>query len=80
MGCRQTVLWGRTLHGHRIDVISVKFMHSSFQAKKLRARGMEFLNVPDTYYDQLRERLKTSGVTVKENISEVGATYNTAFL
>ena len=38
---------------------------------------MEFLNVPDTYYDQLRERLKTSGVTVKENISEVGATWST---
>ncbi|XP_020825969.1 4-hydroxyphenylpyruvate dioxygenase isoform X1 [Phascolarctos cinereus] len=34
----------------------------------LRARGMEFLNVPSTYYKQLRERLKSAKIQVKENM------------
>jgi 4-hydroxyphenylpyruvate dioxygenase len=38
---------------------------------KLRARGMQFLQVPDKYYDNLRERLKTSAVKVKEDISKL---------
>ena len=32
---------------------------------------MEFLDIPDKYYDNLRERLKTAKITVKEDISEV---------
>lgn len=34
--------------------------------QNLRARGVEFLRVPDTYYDQLRENLKSAKITVKE--------------
>lgn len=37
--------------------------------KNLRARGMEFLHVPDSYYDMLREKLKTSGTKILEDIS-----------
>ncbi|KAK5645405.1 hypothetical protein RI129_006705 [Pyrocoelia pectoralis] len=37
--------------------------------KNLRARGVEFLKVPDTYYDMIRERLKHSKVKVAEDIS-----------
>lgn len=37
--------------------------------ENLRARGMHFLSVPDTYYDQLRERLKSSGVKIKEDMN-----------
>lgn len=36
--------------------------------KKLRERGMEFLRVPDTYYTQLREKLKESPVKIKEDL------------
>ena len=35
----------------------------------LRYRGTEFLNIPDTYYNELRKRLKHSKVRVKEDIS-----------
>jgi 4-hydroxyphenylpyruvate dioxygenase len=31
----------------------------------LRARGMGFLNIPDTYYDQLRKRLANSPVKAR---------------
>ena len=39
--------------------------------KNMRARGQMFLEVPDKYYDNLRERLKTSPITIKEDISEL---------
>lgn len=34
----------------------------------LRARGMQFLRTPDKYYNNLRERLKTAPIKVKEDI------------
>eukprot|EP01083_Nonionella_stella_P098458 276899_1 len=34
----------------------------------MKNRGQEFLTIPDTYYDNLRERLKDSHVKVKESI------------
>ncbi|CAJ0942569.1 unnamed protein product, partial [Mesorhabditis belari] len=37
--------------------------------RALRARGLEFLSIPDTYYDNLRERLKHSRTKVTEDLS-----------
>uniref|UniRef100_A0A7N6B9X4 4-hydroxyphenylpyruvate dioxygenase n=1 Tax=Anabas testudineus TaxID=64144 RepID=A0A7N6B9X4_ANATE len=37
----------------------------------LRARGMEFLSAPDTYYKTLREKLKTAKITVKEDLDRL---------
>lgn len=34
----------------------------------LRSRGMEFLSAPDTYYDSLRQKLKTAKIKVKEDL------------
>lgn len=34
----------------------------------LKARGMEFLTVPDSYYKHLKEKLKESKVKIKENL------------
>jgi 4-hydroxyphenylpyruvate dioxygenase len=34
----------------------------------LRERGLEFLSIPDAYYDQLRERLKTAPIKVAEDM------------
>uniref|UniRef100_A0A3Q1EHQ3 4-hydroxyphenylpyruvate dioxygenase n=1 Tax=Acanthochromis polyacanthus TaxID=80966 RepID=A0A3Q1EHQ3_9TELE len=41
---------------------------SQIQIVNLRARGMEFLAAPDTYYDTLRESLKTAKIKVKEDL------------
>jgi len=41
------------------------------QVTNLRARGLQFLDVPDKYYTNLRERLKQSPVNVKEDIDMV---------
>ncbi|GLH07405.1 4-hydroxyphenylpyruvate dioxygenase [Gryllus bimaculatus] len=36
--------------------------------QNLRARGMEFLSVPDSYYDMLRERLKNDKINISEDM------------
>lgn len=33
----------------------------------MKARGQEFLSVPDTYYDLLKERLKADDFQIKED-------------
>ena len=37
----------------------------------LRSRGVEFLSVPSTYYDDVRRRLAKCPVSVKESIDEL---------
>ncbi|XP_076024918.1 4-hydroxyphenylpyruvate dioxygenase [Genypterus blacodes] len=37
----------------------------------LRARGMEFLSAPDSYYDNLRQNLKTAKIKVKEDLDRL---------
>ena len=34
----------------------------------LRARGLEFLDVPSSYYENLREKLKSASIKVTEDI------------
>lgn len=41
------------------------------QVSKLMERGMMFLDIPDTYYTNLRERLKKSKCKVKEDLAVV---------
>ncbi|XP_078100825.1 4-hydroxyphenylpyruvate dioxygenase-like [Sander vitreus] len=36
--------------------------------RNLKQRGMEFMSVPDTYYEQLRENLKHSKVQISEDL------------
>jgi len=37
----------------------------------LRARGLEFLSIPDSYYDNLRERLRADNVHIKEDMDKL---------
>ena len=41
------------------------------QITNLKARGMEFLKIPDTYYAELRRRLEGAKITVKENMDDL---------
>lgn len=41
------------------------------QIVNLRARGMEFLSAPDTYYDTLRQKLETAKIKVKEDLDRL---------
>ena len=48
------------------------------QIRNLKERGMEFMSVPDTYYDLLRENLKNSKVKISEDLDvlQVRAYFN----
>ncbi|XP_078278609.1 4-hydroxyphenylpyruvate dioxygenase [Rhinoraja longicauda] len=37
----------------------------------LKDRGMEFLNTPDSYYDQLKEKLKNAKIKVQEDMKKI---------
>ena len=45
------------------DVISV--------VDNLTKRGMQFLAIPDKYYDNLKKRLDAAGVTIKEDLAVI---------
>ena len=37
----------------------------------MKARGVEFISVPDTYYTMMRQRLKNSAVRVEEDFDTI---------
>lgn len=37
----------------------------------MKTRGLQFMTIPDTYYEQLREKLKDAKITVKEDLDVV---------
>ncbi|MCJ1464143.1 hypothetical protein MMC07_002756 [Pseudocyphellaria aurata] len=37
----------------------------------LRKRGVEFINVPDTYYEAMRKRLKSSSISIAEDFETI---------
>lgn len=37
----------------------------------LRARGLEFLSIPDSYYDNLRERLAAANMKISEDLNKL---------
>jgi 4-hydroxyphenylpyruvate dioxygenase len=37
----------------------------------MRARGVEFISVPDTYYSTMRQRLKKSAVRLEEDFETI---------
>lgn len=45
------------------DIVSV--------VSNMRERGMDFLQTPDTYYDQLKQRLKHCPVQIKQDIEQL---------
>uniref|UniRef100_A0A8C8Z1F0 4-hydroxyphenylpyruvate dioxygenase n=1 Tax=Prolemur simus TaxID=1328070 RepID=A0A8C8Z1F0_PROSS len=54
--------------GAGVQHIALKTQDIITAIRHLRERGMEFLAVPSTYYTQLREKLKTAKIRVKESI------------
>merc|ERR1711936_1372586 len=54
-----------------VQHIAIRSFDIIASIENLRARGMEFLNIPDSYYNLLRKRLANSPVKVKEDIDEI---------
>ncbi|XP_039735312.1 4-hydroxyphenylpyruvate dioxygenase [Pteropus medius] len=54
--------------GAGVQHIALKTQDIITTIRHLKERGMEFLNIPSTYYKQLREKLKSAKIRVKENM------------
>jgi len=54
-----------------VQHIAIRSFDIIASIENLRSRGMEFLNIPDSYYNVLRKRLAKSPVKVKEDIDEI---------
>lgn len=55
-------------YGSGVQHIAINVENIIDVVTNLTSRGLEFLNIPDTYYENLRKRLQLSQVEVKENI------------
>lgn len=53
-----------------VDQLRHRFLNflRFLQIRNLKARGMEFMTVPDTYYEKLRQNLKHSKVQITEDL------------
>lgn len=60
--------WTILVESCDVFVINTVSTFTRNQIINLKARGMEFLSTPDTYYDSLREKLKTAKIKVKEDL------------
>ena len=52
-----------------LHIVSFNCLIIMHQIRILRKSGCEFLSVPDTYYEQLREKLTESPVKITEDLS-----------
>lgn len=55
-------------HGAGVQHIALKTETIIETVENMRQRGIEFLNIPDTYYDNLRKNLPDMNITVSEDI------------
>ncbi|KAL8620820.1 hypothetical protein ACOMHN_033217 [Nucella lapillus] len=57
--------------GAGVQHIAMKTNDIFSTVTKMKERGQNFLEIPDTYYTQLRAKLKTAKITVKEDLDEL---------
>ncbi|CZR58200.1 probable 4-hydroxyphenylpyruvate dioxygenase [Phialocephala subalpina] len=58
-------------NGAGVQHIALRTRDILTTVSNLRARGVEFINVPETYYTAMRLRLKTSGMELEEDFEAV---------
>lgn len=56
-------------NGSGVQHIAINVDNIIETIENLKSRGLEFLKIPSSYYENLRKRLKVSAVKVKEDIS-----------
>ena len=57
--------------GAGVQHIAIRTKDIIQTVSNMRARGVEFISVPPTYYDAMRMRLKTSGITLEEDFKAI---------
>lgn len=62
--------WHKPFH-KRAPSLTHAGVSPALQITNLKQRGVQFMDVPSSYYQMLRERLKTAKIKVKENIDKL---------
>ena len=72
-GRRKSHIEEYVAYNHGAGVQHVAFLTEDIveAITQLRARGMQFLSIPNAYYDLLKKRLEDSPITVKEDIEDL---------
>ena len=58
-------------NGSGVQHVAIKVENIIDVIENLSKRGLEFLNVPDKYYDNLRRRIEQSNIKIKEDIDSL---------
>ena len=58
-------------HGPGVQHIALNTDKIITTVENLKSRGVEFLNIPDTYYDNLRRNLPDMNIKVSEDIDHL---------
>ncbi|GAB7363729.1 hypothetical protein MBLNU230_g4297t1 [Neophaeotheca triangularis] len=58
-------------NGPGIQHIALRTQNIIETVSRLRARGVEFINVPETYYEQMAQRLSKSGLKLEESFETI---------
>lgn len=69
--CAPTLPIPRNAPGTNHSQTEPCWVSPALQITNLKQRGVQFMDVPSTYYQVLRERLKTAKIKVKENIDKL---------
>jgi 4-hydroxyphenylpyruvate dioxygenase len=58
-------------NGPGVQHIALKTANIIQTVSNMRARGVEFISVPETYYSTMRERLSKSSINLNENFETI---------
>lgn len=58
-------------NGPGVQHIALRTKDIISTVSNLRARGVEFISVPETYYEQMRRRIKETGLQLKESFETI---------
>lgn len=58
-------------NGPGVQHIALKTANIIQTVSNMRARGVEFISVPETYYNTMRERLRKSSIKLNENFETI---------
>ena len=65
------ITWPSVWCSDRESLLTCLAYDFCLQVGNLKERGMEFLTIPNTYYENLRARLKDAPITVTEDLDVV---------
>jgi len=67
----QINIFNEDLRGDGVQHLAIEVKDILTAVKAMRARGVQFMPTPDSYYELLPKRLETLGITLKEKLEDL---------